>query len=83
MKLGGILSSTLIIVLIFITINVLFYMYDFTALLKRKSGHKFRNQTILKYKKAIPQINDIIEEELKLNDSTDNNPFYDDKLALD
>ena len=60
MKLGGILSSTLIIVLIFITINVLFYMYDFTALLKRKSGHKFRNQTILKYKKAIPQINDII-----------------------
>lgn len=83
MNLGGILSSTLVIVFVFITINVLLYIYDFTALLKRKSGHKFRNQTILKYKKAIPQISDIIEKELNNNDSTENNPFYDDKLALD
>jgi hypothetical protein len=53
-KLGGIIGSTLVIIFIIITIRVLFFIYDFAALLKRKSGHKFRNQTILKYKRALP-----------------------------
>ena len=82
-KLGGIVASLEVIISGVFIIFVFIFIKDFAALLKRKSGHKFRNQTILKYKKALPQIVDIIKRELENPDTLDKGLFEDDQQAID
>lgn len=53
-ELGGIIGFAQVIISGISILFVLWYVLDFAAFLKRKSSHKFRNQTIIKYKKCLP-----------------------------
>jgi len=71
-ELGGLATSIRLIWSLLVTFIVLKFIYDFSAMIKRKSAHKFRVITIEKYKKCFPQILEIIKEKTKnANDTSD------------
>jgi len=71
-ELVGLAASFKLIWSFVVTIIVLRFIFDFSAMVKRKSSHKFRVITIEKYKKCFPQILAIIKDKTKnLHDTSD------------
>jgi len=61
-ELGGLTTSFRVIFIMAGTFFFVRFIFEFAAMVKRKSSHRFRLVTIEKYKKCFPQMLEIIDE---------------------